>query len=246
MSSVIGLLAGLLGGLVGLGGGVLMIPLMVELLKVRQHQAHGTSLVAIVFTGLSGSVAYSLKGSVNFFDALVLACTAILTANWGAKLTAVLPEWKLKRSFGALLVFVAILLVVKPYFHHLPAEIDISVKIIVLAVTGALTGFLSGMMGVGGGLIMVPVMVLLLGMKQHTAQGTSLLVMVPTGAVGAWTHWKLGHVELKLVPGMIFGVLIGTALGAKFAHSLSDWHLRVLFAIFMLAMSVRYLGAKPN
>ncbi|MCS7187142.1 MAG: sulfite exporter TauE/SafE family protein [Armatimonadetes bacterium] len=246
-SSFIGLLAGLLGGLVGLGGGVLMVPLMVELLKFRQHQAHGTSLVAIVFTGLSGAVAYGFERSVDFVAAIALACTAILTARLGAKFTAVLPEWKLKRSFGAFLLFVALLLALKPYFPHFHFSTTLAGKVFVLLIAGAFTGFLSGMMGVGGGLIMVPVMVLVVGLNQHTAQGTSLLVMVPTGAVGAWTHWKLGHVDWKIAPGLIFGVLIGTSLGARFAHLLPENHLRLIFVAFMVVMSVRYLLTKsPN
>lgn len=223
-----------------------MIPLMVELLKVRQHQAHGTSLVAIVFTGLSGAIAYGLERSVDFIAAIALVCTAILTARWGAKFTAILPEWKLKRSFGAFLIFVAILLTLKPYFPHLPIANMLVLKVTVLAIAGALTGFLSGMMGVGGGLIMVPVMVLIVGMSQHTAQGTSLLVMVPTGAMGALTHWRLGHVRWEIVPGLIIGVLLGTSLGAKFAHFLTESHLRLVFAAFVILMGVRYLLTKPK
>jgi uncharacterized membrane protein YfcA len=244
-SVVIGLVAGAMGGLAGLGGGVFMVPLMSELLKVRQHEAHGTSLVAIVFTGTTGAIAYGLQKSVDIVAAILLAATAVLTARWGAKFTAVLPEWKLKRSFGAFLIFIACLMVIKPYLPAFHIGVLLWGKVISLLVTGAFTGFLSGMMGVGGGLIMVPVMVLLLGLSQHTAQGTSLLVMVPTGIVGAWTHWKLGHIVLDIVPGLIVGVLIGTSFGAKLAHSLPENQLRLVFVAFVVAMSLRYLTSKP-
>jgi len=223
-----------------------MVPLMVELLKVRQHQAHGTSLVAIVFTGLVGAVSYGLERSVDIVAALLLACTAILTARFGAKFTAVLPEWKLKRSFGFFLLFVALSLALKPYFPHFRFSATAVGKVSVLLVAGAFTGFLSGMMGVGGGLIMVPVMVLLVGLSQHTAQGTSLLVMVPTGAVGALTHWKLGHINWEIVPGLVVGVFVGASLGAKFAHFLPEHHLRLTFAAFTTLMGLRYLLTKPK
>lgn len=222
-----------------------MVPFMVELLKVRQHQAHGTSLVAVIFIGLIGAFAYSLERSVDFFAAIALACPAILTANLGAKFMALLPEWKLKRSFGTFLLFVAFLLAFKSYFPHFHFSNTFLGKALTLLITGAFTGFLSGMMGVGGGLIMVPVMVLLVGLSQHSAQGTSLLVMVPTSLVGSWTHWKLGHVDWKIVPGLIIGVLIGTSLGARFAHLLPEHHLRLIFVAFMVAMGVRYLLTKP-
>ncbi len=223
-----------------------MVPLMVELLKIRQHQAHGTSLVAIVFIGLVGAIAYSLESSVDFVAALALACTSMLTARLGANLTSFLPEWKLKRYFGASLAFIAFLLAIKTYIPHIHFSNGLVWKVLVLLIAGALTGFLSGMMGVGGGVIMVPVMVLIVGLNQHTAQGTSLLVMVPTGAVGALTHWKLGHVDWKIVPGLMVGVMLGTPLGARLAHLIPEHHLRLLFAFFMLSISVRYLVAKPE
>jgi uncharacterized membrane protein YfcA len=246
VSAVIGLVAGMMGGLVGLGGGVFMVPLMSELLKVRQHEAHGTSLVAIVFTGTTGAIAYGLHKSVDIFAAILLAATAILTARWGAKLTAMLPEWKLKRSFGAFLIFVASLMLLKSYLPAFHIGAFLWGKVISLLVTGAFTGFLSGMMGVGGGFVMVPVMVLLVGLSQHIAQGTSLLVMVPTGIVGAWTHWKLGHIVLDIVPGLIVGSLIGTPLGAELAHSLPENQLRLVFVAFVVAMSLRYLTSRPS
>lgn len=246
VSAVIGLVAGMMGGLVGLGGGVFMVPLMSELLKVRQHEAHGTSLVAIVFAGTTGAIAYGLHKSVDIFAAILLAATAILTARWGAKLTAMLPEWKLKRSFGAFLIFVASLMLLKSYLPAFHIGAFLWGKVISLLVTGAFTGFLSGMMGVGGGFVMVPVMVLLVGLSQHIAQGTSLLVMVPTGIVGAWTHWKLGHIVLDIVPGLIVGSLIGTPLGAELAHSLPENQLRLVFVAFVVAMSLRYLTSRPS
>ncbi len=86
-------------------------------------------------------------------------------------------------------------------------------------------------------------MVLLTGMTQHRAQGTSLLVMVPTGAMGAWTHWRLGNVELRLLPGLIFGVMVGTSIGAWLANTLQENALRVIFALVMVGIGARFLTA---
>ncbi len=93
---------------------------------------------------------------------------------------------------------------------------------------------------------MVPVMVLVMGFSQHMAQGTSLVVIVPTGAIGAWTHWRLGHVDSSLVLGLICGVLLGTFFGAYLAHLIPEDHLRVLFVVVMLFMSLRFLAARPT
>src|SRR5512141_2062371 len=106
MSFLIGLVAGLFGGLVGLGGGVIMIPLMVRFFRFNQHQAHGTSLMALIFTGLSGAITYYFTGSVDFLAAALLAAAAIFTARFGALYAHALPEWQLKRAFGFFLIFV--------------------------------------------------------------------------------------------------------------------------------------------
>ena len=162
-SFLIGLAAGSFGGLVGLGGGVVMIPLMVGVAGLQQKQAHGTSLVALVFTGLVGAATYATKGQVDVLGAGLLALTATVTARFGARYAHVLPEWKLKRSFGAFLLAIAVILLARPWLRGADAHPATWVTATVLLTTGLFTGFLSGMMGVGGGSIMVPAMVLLAG-----------------------------------------------------------------------------------
>jgi len=81
MSILIGFLAGFFGGLVGVGGAVIMIPFMVGIMKIGQHKAHGTSLVALVFTGVSGAITYALKGSVDIMASLLMAVTAVFAAR---------------------------------------------------------------------------------------------------------------------------------------------------------------------
>lgn len=241
ISLLIGLAAGFFGGLVGLGGGVIMIPLMVSILKMGQHKAHGTSLVALVFTGISGAVTYALNGSVDILASVLLASTAIFTARAGAHFAHALPEWKLKRSFGGFLILVSLLLVLKPYLPHVSQHITGWLEILILLLTGIFTGFLSGMMGVGGGTIMVPSMVLLTGFTQYTAQGCSLLAMVPVGIVGAYTHWRLGNVSTIILPGLVPGILIGTYLGGSLAHILSEGVLRIIFSAVLIWTGIRYL-----
>ncbi len=241
MNFLIGFFAGVFGGLVGLGGGIIMIPLMVGVLKLDQHRAHGTSLVALVFTGLSGGVAYGLKGTVDITAVVLMAATAMGTAQAGAHFAHSLPEWKLKHSFGGFLLFVSVLLLIKPYLLHAQGTATGLQKTVVLLLTGVFTGFLSGMMGVGGGTIMVPAMVLLAGFTQHTAQGSSLLAMAPAGAAGAFTYWKRGNVQTDVLTGLIPGILIGTYLGGTLAHFFSDRMLTIVFVVVLVWTGVRYL-----
>jgi uncharacterized membrane protein YfcA len=244
-SFLIGLAAGSFGGLVGLGGGVVMIPLMVGVAGLQQKQAHGTSLVALVFTGLVGAATYATRGQVDVLAAGLLALTATVTARFGARYAHVLPEWKLKRSFGAFLLAIALILLARPWLRGADAHPATWVTATVLLTTGLFTGFLSGMMGVGGGSIMVPAMVLLAGFPQVLAQGSSLLAMVPAGAVGAYTHFRLGNVVRGLLPGLIPGILVGTVAGSTFALRLPEVALRLTFAAVLVWTGSKYHRPRP-
>ena len=244
---LVGLIAGLLGGLVGVGGGVIIIPLMTETLKFRQHEAHGTSLIAVVFTGVAGSVIYYLHGSVDLGAAAVLAGMALITVRLGAKYCCLLPEKTLKRDFSYFLLLVALVFLLKPFLPYVMKEVPPAwIRWIVLVLLGALTGFISGMMGVGGGSFMIPIMVIFAGITQHTAQGISLLAMIPASTVGAWTHWREGNIRTTRLPGLIAGVLAGVFVGGSFAHLIPERELRLLYAALLLYTALRYLRTKSG
>ena len=241
---LIGLAAGSFGGLVGVGGGIIMIPLMVGILKFDQKTAHGTSLIALVFTGASGALAYGLQGSVDVKASLIMASTAMITARFGAKFAHALPEWKLKRGFGLLQFFVAGMLILKPFLGQGEEATSLVTYLVILLLTGVFTGFLSGMMGVGGGTIMVPAMVVLAGMGQHISQGSSLLAMVPTGSVGAYTYWKLGSVRKEILPVLIAGIFIGSFSSGTAAQFIPDYVLKWAFCAVLLWTGVKYIRTK--
>lgn len=241
MNILIGIIAGILGGLVGVGGGVIMIPLMILAHRISQKSAHGTSLVVLIFTGLSGAATYALKGSVDYQASLFLALTAMISARSGAHYCHVVPDVHLRRYFGIFILVVAFLLIFKLFLPALHYTAQGWTKITVLLVIGLFSGFLSGLLGVGGGVVMVPAMVLILGMSQHTAQGSSLLTMVPAGAVGAFTHWRLGNVQAKLLPGLICGIMAGTFIGGTAANLMPEQPLRILFASVLVWMGLRFL-----
>ncbi len=231
---MIGLTAGLCGGLAGIGGGVVMIPLFTGIAKLGQHQAHGTSLVALVFTGMMGAVTYALYRNVDVMAALLLAGGALWPARVGAKYCSGFPELKLKRAFGFFLIFISVVIMSKSYLTAAIPPPGPLCKAALLLATGALTGFCSGLMGVGGGPIMIAGMVLLAGFDQYTAQGSALLAMVPAGAVGAYTHWRLGNVERRLLPALIPGILVGTLVGGTLAHFFTEGTLKLIFASVLI------------
>lgn len=238
-----GILGGFFGGLLGLGGGVIMIPLMTWLAKMTQHQAHGTSLVAIVFTAIVGAATYYSLGGVDWKVALILAISATITARFGARYAHSLPEKKLKMAFGCFLIFASTMLVVKGYLPKTTWVLGQWTSLIVFLVIGFVTGFVSGMMGVGGGGVMVPLMVVIGNIGQHMAQGTSLLAMIPASISGASTHYKLGNVKLDIAWGLAIGSLVGAYFGAAAANQLPDFYLKIAFAVVGVWMGIKYIRA---
>lgn len=246
MSFLIGILAGVFGGLVGLGGGVVMIPMLTGWLGLTQQKAQGTSLVALVFTGLAGAAAYGLNHSVDWTAAVLLAVPAMLTAWWGARYCDTLSERKLKRLFGIFLIVISVLLLLKPCLHPFSGATVMWLKILVLVVTGLFTGFLSGFLGVGGGAILIAAMVLILGYGQHTAQGSSLLAMVPVAVVGALMYRRLGNIAIGALKGIVPGILMGAYAGAQLAYFLPDAGLRYIFAAVLIGTGLRSLIKKDE
>jgi uncharacterized membrane protein YfcA len=115
-----------------------------------------------------------------------------------------------------------------------------------LVAIGLAAGFLAGLLGVGGGVVLVPAMVLFLGFDQHVAQGTSLVVIIPAALSGTWTHHRAGRLTLRDAAVLAAGGVVGAALGSVFALSMDDVLLRRLFAIFLLAISLRILASRPQ
>lgn len=103
-----GLMAGILSGLLGVGGGIILVPVMVAFLGFTQHSAHATSLAVIVPTALVGGVVYGMHGNLNLICAATLAAGSIIGASFGARWMKKIPAAQLKRMFGILLIVVGI------------------------------------------------------------------------------------------------------------------------------------------
>lgn len=118
---------------------------------------------------------------------------------------------------------------------------DIQMMLLIILV-GIAAGVLGGLVGVGGGIIIVPALVYLLGFSQKTAQGTSLgLIMLPVGILGVLQYYKQGHVDMKVVALLAIGFLIGSYFGSKVALRLPQDTVKKIFAILMIIIAVKML-----
>ena len=230
----LGLLAGVMSGLFGIGGGAVLVPLLVLWLAVPQHRAHATSLAAIIVTAASGMARFAGDSEVHYAAGFVIAASAVLGALVGAHLMHRLSAKRLRQAFAVLLIVVSLQML----FGYTPEAGAIALSgpkaIVAYLLLGGAAGVLSGLMGVGGGVILVPAMVLLFGFTQHASEGTSLLIIIPTAIVGSIRHAKHGYTDWRLAWILGLGGLVGAWLGADVALRLEAEVLQRLFAIFLL------------
>lgn len=237
----LGVIAGVMSGLFGIGGGAVMVPLLVLWLALPQHRAHATSLAAIIVTAASGMVRFAGDGEVGYAAGLSIAAGAVAGAFFGAQLMHRISATRLRQAFAVLMVAVSLQML----FGFTPQAGAVALSggaaIAGYVVLGVAAGILSGLMGVGGGVILVPAMVLLFGFSQHAAEGTSLLVIIPTAIVGSVRHAKNGYTDWRL--GMILGAagVVGAWVGASVALTLDAELLQRLFALFLLLTGAQLL-----
>ena len=119
--------------------------------------------------------------------------------------------------------------------------------ILIIIMVGVAAGMLGGLVGVGGGIIIVPALVYVLGMDQKTAQGTSLgLIMLPVGIFGVMQYYKQGHVDFRVVAVLAVGFLAGSYFGSKIALSLPQETVKKIFAILMILIAIKILFFDSN
>ncbi|HEY7727470.1 MAG TPA: sulfite exporter TauE/SafE family protein [Candidatus Eisenbacteria bacterium] len=238
-----GVLSGALGGLMGVGGGVILVPLLVRVLGRSQHEAHGTSLAFIVVTSLAAGASYLRAEHLDLVLAGQLAVGAVAGVWLGARIARGMTPRRLRQAFGTVLLAVAVRILALPpvplpggALWAAPAEVAL----------GAGVGVLAGLLGVGGGTILVPVLVLLQRVDQHTAQGVSLLMIVPTAIVGAWRYARHGHIAPRLLPPLMAGGAAGALLGAALAHAIHAPLLSRLFALFLLPVAAQMIWSRAG
>ena len=236
---VVGVMAGFLAGLFGVGGGILIVPGLVLAAGMDQRLAHGTSLAAVLPISIASLVTYATHGNVDWNVAVWLAIGAVAGAVIGTKLLHVLPHRTLGLLFAAILIISAIRLFV-------PVDADgrgdvTPITIGALLVVGLATGILAGLLGVGGGIVMVPAMILLFGIPPVVAKGTSAAVIIPTAVMGTWRNRKKGNADIRAAA--IIGVagIVTAALGGILADKMSDDLSNILFATLLLVVAARLL-----
>ena len=234
---------GVMSGLLGVGGGVALVPVLVLLLHFEQKNGQATSLAAIVLTALSGAVSYGLAGEVMLVPAAIVAIGGLVGAVIGGGLLHRLSENMVRYVFAVLLLAVAGRLLWPAAAVTVAGGVSSIGPLTVVGylVTGLAMGVLSALLGVGGGVIVVPAFMLGFGMSPQEAQGTSLAVMVPVSLMGAWRNARHGYTDWRAGAWLGAGGIAGAPLGVSLALILpAEWMSRV-FALFLLFSAVQLL-----
>ena len=244
---VIGFGVGILSGLLGIGGGSVLIPVMVYLLGMNQHRAHGTSLAVISATVIMGSLIYGRGGFIDWPVALLLAFGGVIGGVVGARLACVSKAGMLKLFFGVFLGMIGLWMLWGSGLIVNGSSAAGSEPSLVLSgllgsalmlLTGMVAGMLSGFLGIGGGLVMIPALVLLLGFEQKFAQGISLAVIVPVSITGSLVHAAYGNVRWDVALLLALGGIMGGLVGANYAMGAESLALKGLFGILMLTIGI--------
>lgn len=243
LTASLGAAAGALGGMMGVGGGILLVPLLVHVMRESQHEAQAASLASIIGTAAVAAIPYLVREHLDLGLAAVLAIGALPGVIVGAKTAGRLSGLWLRRAFGVAILVTAVRILAAPPAHAgtpalwpWPAELGL----------GLTVGFLAGLLGIGGGTILVPILVLAQRIPQHAAQGLSLLLIVPVGIVGVLTYARGGRLPVRLLPGLVIGGAVGGLVGAVLAQAMEGPVLSRLFALFLVAVSIQMMVARPR
>ena len=233
---VAGAAIGTISSMIGVGGGILMVPLLSFFFVATTQEAVGTSLAAVVVTSLFSSLRYGRQGVIDYALAGWMAPSVIAGAWLGAWLTTQISSDGLALAFGLLLMYPALMMVsgrepkeIAQWFR-LPNQDRGPVKVVAI---GAVAGIASGFFGVGSGILMVPAMAVFLGVDMLHAVATSLLVMGPSALVASVQHFFLNNLHFELMLPLAAGIVVGAQLGPRLAMAMPRRRLRQAFGIVL-------------
>jgi len=247
--------------MLGIGGGVFIVPALQLLplsIEFTPQMAAGTSLTMIVFKALSSTSGYARQKRIDFRIGLLLATTTIPGALVGAYLTEIIPTNVLILIFALFLLYVASRMMFEYGFGGIKVfsrgkgwrcrlvDVDGNIFEYIANMTiglplSFLAGVSSGLLGIGGGALMVPILHFALCFPMHLAIATSVFTMIFTSISGVATHIYLGNVQFEYALILVVGAIFGAQIGAYISKRVSSENLRRIFGIILVVVSIRMI-----
>lgn len=235
---LIGLIGGLLSGILGIGGGIVFVPLLTYFTKEDFKINTGISSLAIVFVASASAVSYLVNGIEISSYVLYLIIGAVIGGYLGSRISKFITSKNLQRMFSVLLLFAAYRMFFVTNFSSRFEE-----NILLYILIGILSGLGSGLLGIGGGIIRIPLLIFFGGIGNLAAQGVSLITAIPSSVAAIIP--KLRDREL-IKRGIIIGIfgIIGSIIGSNIAFSLPQKTLNYAFATFLVLVSINMFFKK--
>jgi uncharacterized membrane protein YfcA len=258
-----GVVAGFLGALVGIGGGVLLVPLLNGFLGLSFSEARAVSLVGVLGTSSSAAMAPAGRRLVNARLAILLLFFSVSGASAGARFQSVFPDRTYEVIFGLSMAVIAVLMLMKRNtrnvlpadtadlgtfggrFHDDETNTDVAYRVRRLPLAGAVAfvaGALASLIGIGGGIVIVPTLNSLCGVPMRVAAATSVLMIGVTAIPGTAASWAAGFLGDYHVAGMAcIGALIGFQIGLRVGpHANVKW-LKTGMCVLLVLVAIQYL-----
>ncbi|MEX1140234.1 MAG: sulfite exporter TauE/SafE family protein [Bacteroidota bacterium] len=257
-----GIVAGMFGALLGLGGGVFLIPFLVLILNIPMHQAVATSIVAVIATSSTGAAMNLERHMVNIRLGMLLETATVAGAIAGGLTASILDAAVLTKIFGVLLVGIAVMMALSEklaamvpasdgkngglagqfYDDATKASIQYTARNIAPTMfISLLAGNVSGLLGLGGGIFKVPAMHLLSGIPLKAATATSNFMIGVTAAAGAFVYFAEGHLDPHTAAPAALGVLLGSFMGIRLSRVLKARDLKWVFVVVLIAASFQLI-----
>jgi len=249
-----GFLIAIVASLTGIGGGIFIVPVLTLLYTFSPQNAIGTSLTSIVFTAVASTLNYARQRRIYWRTGLILAAVTAPGAYLGAWLTSLLNARDLGLIFGFFLVFVAVYIITdgsnlrrsksqrKASTEKPDSELVKSGK--TMAIGAGLSffgGLASGLLGIGGGLLVVPIMTFAMGMSIHLATATSMFTMIFTSISGVTQHYQANHINFESALLLVLGAVFGAQVGAYASKRISGKNLRRVFGVVVIISGINMI-----
>jgi len=250
---IFGFFIGTAASMTGIGGGIFIVPLLTIMYEFSPQHAVGTSLTTIIFTSMAAAINYSRQKRIYYKTGLILIVTTAPGAYLGAWLTSIIPAQQLGLIFGFFLFFVALRILwssnssrkkelnTEKTVNSEEELFQFKNRLIVGALLSFFGGLASGLLGIGGGVLIVPIMTLVMGMSIHVAVATSMFSMIFTSISGVTQHYLLGNINPEFALLLALGTIFGAQLGAYTSKRLSGRNLQIIFGLMVILFGVQML-----
>lgn len=239
---ITGIAAGFICGLFGMGGGSLLVPAIFHVFKLPMKESIGTSLFVIVFSAISALINYVRYNQVRAKIALYIVPCGIAGAQAGALLTDRLPETAVRYIFVILITVLGIKMFFYPENGGASCEEgEMRYSKIQAILIGLLAGFISGLCGVGGAVLLIPLLYIFLKMPMHACIGTALIAIFFNSISGGIGYIVRGYVDYRLGVLLGIGSMAAAPLGARLSINIPREKLRRMFAVILVLSGLSIL-----